>query len=154
MKMDIKVIKIGGAVLSRKEGVAGAISLLNGLRNENAVVIVSALGKSTSLLKELAQAAKTANNTLIHETFTKLKHIYSEFELSLFGAKMNYVKDYFKMLEQIVDSVKLTRELSTRVLDRVLAFGEVMTAELLSKWLAKNDFNSRERKRRHHDDGL
>ncbi len=141
MKMDIKVIKIGGAVLSRKEGVAGAISLLNELRNENVVVIVSALGKSTSLLKELAQAAKIANNTIIHETFTKLKNIYSEFELSLFGAKMNYVKDYFKMLEQIVESVKLTRELSARVLDRVLAFGEVMTAELLSKWLTENDFN-------------
>lgn len=141
MKMDIKVIKIGGAVLSRKAGVSGAIALLNGLRNRNAVVIVSALGKSTSLLKELAQAAKMANNTAIHQTFTNLKNIYSEFEVSLFGAKMNYVKDYLKLLEQIVDSVKLTRELSARVLDRVLAFGEVMTAELLRKWLAGNDFN-------------
>jgi aspartate kinase len=141
MKMDIKVIKIGGAVLSRKAGVSGAIALLNGLRNRNAVVIVSALGKSTSLLKELAQAAQMANNTAIHQTFTNLKNIYSEFELSLFGAKMNYVKDYLKLLEQIVDSVKLTRELSARVLDRVLAFGEIMTAELLRKWLAENDFN-------------
>jgi len=141
MKMDIKVIKIGGAVLSRKEGVAGAISLLNRLRSENAVVIVSALGKSTSLLKELAHAAKMANNTIIHETFSKLKIIYSEFEISLFGESSNFVKEHFKMLEQIVDSVKMTRELSARVLDRVLAYGEIMTAELLSKWLNENNFN-------------
>lgn len=141
MKMEIKVIKIGGAVLSRNEGAEGAMSLLNGLRSENAVVIVSALGKSTSLLKELAQAAKIANNTIIHESFTKLKIIYSEFEQSLFRSNSNLVKDHFKMIEQIIESIKLTRELSARVLDRVLAFGEIMTAELLSKWLAENNFN-------------
>jgi aspartate kinase len=141
MKMDIKVIKIGGVVLSRQEGAAGAMALLNGLRSQNVVVIVSALGKSTSMLKELAHAAQKADNTLIHSIFSDLKNIYSDFEQSLFEDKTNLVKTHFKMLEQITESIKLTRELSPRVLDRVLAYGEIMTAELLSKWLEVNGFN-------------
>ncbi len=140
MKMDIKVIKIGGAVFSTREGVKGTIALLNELREQNAIIIVSALGKSTSLLKELSFAAKDMNNTIIHEVFTNLKLIYSEFEGSLFGKKTGLVKDHFKNIEQIVDSIKLTRELSLRVLDRVLAYGEIMTAELLNKWLIENKF--------------
>lgn len=140
--MEIKIIKIGGAVFSTKSGIEGVINLLKGLNQDNAVVIISALGKSTALLRKMALSAVKNDVQEIRDGFITLKHSYTEFELGLFGVEQGIIKPYLKDLEQILNSVKITREITLRVLDRILAYGERMTAEILYKWLVLNCYNA------------
>lgn len=52
--MNMKVFKFGGASVKNADAVKGLVKILNGY-NENLVVVVSAMGKTTDLLETLGK---------------------------------------------------------------------------------------------------
>lgn len=54
----IKVIKIGGAALDFEKGFDSFISIVDTLVNTKAIVVISAIGKTTSILKNIAEVAR------------------------------------------------------------------------------------------------
>jgi len=53
--MNVKVFKFGGASVNSAEGVRNVASILERYRGESMMIVVSAMGKTTTALENLLQ---------------------------------------------------------------------------------------------------
>ena len=61
----MKVLKFGGTSVANSESISNVISILNSNRNDNLMIVVSALGGITNLLQEcLSLKGKSTDNVL------------------------------------------------------------------------------------------
>lgn len=128
----MKIIKFGGKSLANGKGLTSVLSIIREKNNanENIVVVVSARGNTTDQLEQLLEIAKTKQDFRnAFEAFKKEQLIpyYSEdFEL------------YFSNLFKLFRGVEYLGDYSTKVKDEVLAHGELLSATIVTKLLAKN----------------
>ena len=61
----MKVLKFGGTSVANSESISNVISILNNNRNDNLLIVVSALGGITNLLQEcLSHKGKSTENII------------------------------------------------------------------------------------------
>jgi len=142
----MKVVKIGGGCLRRASHVLDINSVLHNLlkSNEQIILVVSALGKTTSMLeemvrlklysikkfsksKEILNEVKSFHLEIIRKLFSDDKKIFFEL-LNMFE---NF-EDIFKSIPQNIGSGDLKF-----ILDQILPFGETISSEIVSQALKK-----------------
>ncbi len=125
----IKVLKFGGKSLSNGEGIGRVLDIITNKvqANERIAVVLSARGNATDQLEEiLEKAARGDDYSTDFEDFESYqKHTFKNVSLS----------QEFKALAKLFEGVSLLEDYSPKIKDEVLAFGELLSAKLVTKLL-------------------
>ena len=120
------VLKFGGSSLGTVRNVKNCISIIKGALDKNPVVVVSAHGKTTDALIEAAGAA-------LHGR-TEIDGV-RDFHLTLIDSlrlKRDIIGSLLGELEAILKGISLVKDLSPKVRDHILSFGERMSSVIVA----------------------
>ncbi|OIQ28780.1 MAG: aspartate kinase [Bacteroidetes bacterium MedPE-SWsnd-G2] len=135
-KGKMKVLKFGGKSLANGQGLDCALDIIETkiAQKENIVVVVSARGNTTNQLEVILD--KAASKQGIENEWTQFKSYQTE------PLPTIDFSNEFKALEEVFEGVKLLGDFSQKNKDLVLAFGELMSAKLVSKMLEQRGVKS------------
>lgn len=133
--MDNKIIKLGGAATSKEKGFKNITEVLNS--NNSFIVIVSAFGKTTRNIVDAAMLSESGN---LEEALTFLNKIFdfhmdfvTKFDLdSKLATKILKIKNE---AISVMHSISVTAELTPRILDKVMSFGELLALEIIFSYV-------------------
>lgn len=137
----MKVVKIGGAIYSEYGKTADILEVFNKFGNEKVVVVISAAGKSTAMLKNIAELAA---KQLDYQKVINRLEVFFDLQIKvLFKRKIviKIIDDIFQQIKMYADSIAITGEYSDRILDKLMSYGEIITAELISELLKENNID-------------
>ncbi|MCM4164395.1 MULTISPECIES: bifunctional aspartate kinase/homoserine dehydrogenase I [unclassified Arenibacter] len=133
----IKVLKFGGKSLANGEGLDTVLRIITDkvAEGESIAVVVSARNKATDELEAmLDKAAKGLDYVNDFEEFEKYqKYTYGNVNLS----------EEFRGLVKLFEGVALLGDYSPKIKDQVLAFGELLSAKLVTKLLIGRGVNAK-----------
>ncbi len=125
----MKIFKFGGASVKDAEGVRNVVSILRLFPNENIVIIVSAMGKTTNALEKIAQTAYEGKDN--SENILSLYNYHKEI---IDGLKIHMDLNYF--IDSIVQQTEGNKKLSfPNYYDQVVSLGEIISSTILSIYL-------------------
>ena len=132
----MKILKFGGKSLANGEPLDKVVQIIeNKIKDkEHIQVVVSARGNTTNELESILEIAKQKKD--FRQAFETFKHyqlspFYSaEFELD------------FKHLFELYRGVSFLGDYSPKIKDQILSFGEVLSAKVLTKLLAKKGISA------------
>lgn len=140
--MQIKIVKLGGAATSQKLGFENISHIFE--QNSKYTVVVSAFGKTT---RKLADAAYTAANGNLKIALDLLDDIFN-FHLELLESVsfrseklFDNIRIFKDELTKIINSIAITKELTPRILDKVICYGELIALEIIFSYLESKDFS-------------
>jgi aspartate kinase len=129
----MKIFKFGGASVNSAEAVRNAGSIIRQHRQQELVVVFSAMGKTTNMLEEVVNAAwqKTGN---IDQCISKVRNFHTQIVDGIFPAD----HPIHHLLEGLLLNLAATAEDTAfgydEFYDRVVPFGELMSTAILSAW--------------------
>ena len=137
----MRVLKFGGSSVAKTERIKQVVSILESYYQSNIdfAVVFSAFGGMTDTLLKMCQQAVEADKAYLH-TFDEIKerHFSAAKEL-LTGDNLHEaikaLEDNHKSLSDLVNGIFLVRELSPRMKDHVVSFGERNSAYIVSCFL-------------------
>ncbi|MEM9144097.1 MAG: aspartate kinase, partial [Bacteroidota bacterium] len=132
----VKILKFGGKSLSNGEGLGHVLNIITEKvkGGENIAVVLSAREKATDQLEALLErAARGEDFSTDFERFEKYQqHTISNVDLS----------QEFRELAQLFEGVSLLGDYSAKIKDEVLAYGELISAKLITKLLIGNGIHA------------
>ncbi|TXK44148.1 bifunctional aspartate kinase/homoserine dehydrogenase I [Pontibacter qinzhouensis] len=131
----MKVLKFGGKSLGNGEPVKSAIDIIQKEQSTEAVaLVISARGQSTDLLLALyAKAVAGADVTPDLENFFAYQYIK--------GLNLD-LSSYQTELQQLLEALQLLGVTNNRIKDRVVAFGEVISALTVTELLRQQGLDA------------
>lgn len=135
----MKILKFGGSSVANAENIKKVIQIISdsSKKHGNLVVVVSAFGGVTDNLIKLAILASEGNNNyqaLMKYIFKQHNQVLREFiDPKNQNRVYTEVEKKYNELNETLQGVSLLRELSLRSLDRVMSFGEQLSAYIVSK---------------------
>ena len=133
----MKILKFGGTSVGSIENVRRIAEIVLN-QQDKIVVVVSALGGVTDQLLAVAQMA--ASGVKINGELTAIRTRHEEMIHGLFdeaktATTIQSLQPLFDELEKIIQGVTLIGELTPKTLDKILGFGERLSALLISRFL-------------------
>ena len=131
-----KVLKFGGTSLANGEGLVRVLEIIEDKyrKGERLVVVLSARGRATDeLLDMLEYAAKGRDYSQQLQAFRE----YQRYSLS--DSEMDSA---FEGLERLLEGVRLLGDYSPKIRDQVVAYGEVLSSQLVAGLLNKRDVSA------------
>ena len=142
----MRVLKFGGSSVSSSKNIKSVVNILeNNIKDDQIIVVFSAIGNTTNLL--LSSAKKAENNDesfkndlseIENNHYTIIRELISIDKQSSLLAS---IKVQFNCLENILKGVLLTQELTNRVLDKVLSYGELISSSIIAEVLINKNIN-------------
>ncbi|CAN0924866.1 Aspartokinase 2, chloroplastic [Linum grandiflorum] len=130
------VMKFGGSSLASAERMREVAHLIQSFPQENPIIVLSAMGKTTNKLLLAGEKAVTCGVTnveLIDElTFIRDLHIRTLEEL---GLEKVVVAKHLEELEQLLKGVAMMKELTPRTRDYLVSFGECMSTRIFAAYM-------------------
>lgn len=133
----MQVLKFGGSSVANAENINKIVSILEKrLKKEKLVVVVSALGGTTDALINCVTLAAEGNETY-KEELQKIENRHLEAVHQLLPVAqqsrvLSRVKQYVNEIEDICNGAFLLQELTPRVKDRVMSYGEILSSQIIS----------------------
>lgn len=142
----MKVLKFGGSSVANSDHIKKVISIASkASQEEQIIVIVSAMGKTTDALINAANTAakkddayKTTLEALEKHHFNTIKELIPVQEQS---ETISYAKQLFNQLETIYEGCYLLQELTPKTLAKISGFGELLSSYIIAK-AAKNSMDA------------
>jgi aspartate kinase len=136
-------MKFGGASVKDADAVRNVSRIIGRFLPQNRLVLViSAMDKTTNHLEKLAWLARDCREVDTWEQFGKIKGFHLGIIEQLFGAGENevhsQVEGYFTEIERVCRGILLLNEFPNRTYDRIVAFGELISACILSHFLRQD----------------
>ena len=134
------VLKFGGSSVANAQALENVISIIkNAIQKDKIIVVVSALGGMTdTLLKTALKAAEGNEDYKSDLKIIEERHLGMVTELlppSQQSSTLSLVKKYCNDLDDVCSGVYLLGELSNRIRDRILSFGELLSSQIISATL-------------------
>ena len=137
----LHVFKFGGAALKDPAGLARLPQLLSDYRNDQLVIVVSAMGKTTNQLERLARLATSGDTEAAKGQFEAIRKFHFELVAASFQADyepvMAALTPYYTELWQVVEGLRLLGEYPARIHDRIMAFGELLSSRIVEQYLLR-----------------
>ncbi len=134
----MKVFKFGGASVKNAQAIKNVASILKSYSQDQLLVVVSAMGKTTNALERivaLAQQKKDFNNELED---IKSYHYQALQNLELVDSPaQKFIDD---VIQKIASEATKTGEYD-QIYDQVVSLGEVLSSAILSSFLQSNGLN-------------
>lgn len=144
----LTVVKVGGSLLRSATDLHRVASALAERQREGGtlLVVASALRGVTDLLDLVAsQAADPRSNGHLGETLDALRHLHVEItrDLDADASVLDRVRGALAEVDELVDSISATGELSDAAYARLLSYGERLSVLLLAAALRKAGLEAR-----------
>lgn len=133
----MKIFKFGGASVKDATGVRNVAALLSQYQQEQVLVVISAMGKSTNLLEKIVNACvhKTGElNHYLQELRAYHYAIVDELNTSKASAMVNDIENLFLELECLVETPVNIEEYDF-IYDQIVSFGEIISTKIVSHYL-------------------
>jgi aspartate kinase len=140
----MKVFKFGGASVKDSAGVKRVASVLGYFSQDDILVVVSAMGKSTNALEKIVGFYIAEDLQSCNESIMQLEKYH--FDII---ADLNFPSDalIFTEIDQLFSQLKL--KLGTKidggfnkVYDQIVSFGELLSTKIVSAYLNQNSYNN------------
>lgn len=138
----MNIIKIGGILLSDFANYYKFKKFLGDF-SRPAFVVISAIGKTTRLLQKAAYQAFENNYESAVETIHLIKELHLSIVNRIFGAENDVntqLNNVFIEIQNLIKGISITRELNNKILDKILAKGEILSSIIVFNYLIKNNF--------------
>jgi len=140
--MNIRIYKFGGAALQHAAGVRNVASILKNHRDEDLVVIVSAMGKMTNALEQVHQAFVAQKDTEIWHSLDAVYQYHQEIMKDLFPDKNHAV---YVDVEEFFDELKTflagkPGEDPDFDYDQIVSFGELISSTIVYYFFLDDGF--------------
>jgi aspartate kinase len=138
------VMKFGGAVLQHAAGFRDMVSIIRSEQANPIVVVVSALGSTTRSLIEAAETAMASEYDTAAQLLSSIEAYHHATAAELLdepSALHDTVEQFSGVVHQarvLLRSISVTRQLSPRTLDRLMALGEDLSRILACSVLRAN----------------
>lgn len=140
----MNVLKFGGTSVANSTNIKKVIEIISQPKYDNSIVVVSALSGVTDLLIQAAVDASISNGHYI-ETLNHLeqKHIECVVELIPVNNEtaLKIVQENFTELKNICEGIYRLGELTNRIKDKVVSFGELLSSKIISAYLTSINLN-------------
>lgn len=140
------VLKFGGTSVANAQNISKVIDIIiNKSQKEKLLIVVSALSGVTDLL-HLAGTTAANKNKEYQKLVSKIALKHEELIVNLVDSEnqlalKTIVNNEIKQLQTLLDGCFLLNELSTKTLDRILSFGELLSSQIISFALKNNENN-------------
>jgi len=140
----IKVLKFGGTSVGTAASIEEVGKIVNKTAQEcdKAIIVVSALGGVTDALIDTAQKAKEGDESYrdqLDEIYYRHRKTAEQLLQPLVFSRIQpYLKEQTRNLENLLYGVSLIKELSPRVLDTVMSYGETMSSFIIAEYLIQS----------------
>ncbi|MBM1108157.1 bifunctional aspartate kinase/homoserine dehydrogenase I [Aurantibacter crassamenti] len=126
---NVKVLKFGGKSLSNGEGIGNVLEIVKSKvdNGENIALVVSAREKATDQLESMLD--KAANGLDFAKDFSSFEKYQSQ------AYKNVNLSKEFASLFKLLEGVSFLGDYSLKIKDQVMAYGELISAKLLTKLL-------------------
>lgn len=132
----MKVLKFGGTSVANAANIARVIDILKqDAKNNQLLVVVSALGGTTDTLLEAGAQAQNGDSAYVNSFKTiENRHIEAVRELIPIdkqSAVLGGLKKVLNELENTLEGVYLLKEFSDRTHDKIVSFGELLSSYIV-----------------------
>jgi aspartokinase/homoserine dehydrogenase 1 len=138
----MQVLKFGGSSVANAENIGKVVAIVaKAVLKEPTVLVVSALGGVTDELIAIGVLASTGNEkykeqiqALENKHLTAVRallHIQNQ------SATLSWVKQQLNELERVADGIFLLGELSARIKDRLVSYGELLSSYIITAKLTE-----------------
>ncbi|KAF4390491.1 hypothetical protein F8388_005988 [Cannabis sativa] len=139
------VMKFGGSSVASAERIKEIAQLILSFPEENPIIVLSAMGKTTNnllLAGEKAVGCGVSNASEIKElSFIKELHHRTVDEL---GVDRSVISEHLEELEQLLKGIAMMKELTLRTRDYLVSFGECMSTRIFAAYLNKIGVKARQ----------
>jgi aspartate kinase len=137
------VCKFGGTSVQDAEAMTRLAQIVDARRQDQPVVVASAMGKTTNQLLETAQTAAKGKRQDALDLLAKIKekHLREAQKLQIAVAEdwvFETIHTYFKEMRDLVKGVAALGELTPRVMDAIASYGERLSTAILTQVLKNN----------------
>ncbi len=136
----MKVFKFGGASVKDASAVKNVSNIISSFGNEQLVVVVSAMGKTTNALEEIWKAfLKEGKDSLeALRLLEKLKLEHLDIASELFEGNLpDSILEEFAHLRSFIASRKVLNE--QFIYDQIVSKGEMISTKIVSEYLNRNE---------------
>ena len=139
----MKVYKFGGASVRNAEGVRNLRHIVDG--EENLFIIVSAMGKTTNALERVFSHMQKAETEAANEEIKQIQAYHAAIIDELWGepTEINEVTLLFGQLRTIINDIKYRKADADLWYDTIVAFGELISTTIISKYLNHTGMRNR-----------
>ncbi|MBI5135389.1 aspartate kinase [Candidatus Uhrbacteria bacterium] len=134
----MKVLKFGGSSVANAANISRVIDIVLGQHQQDhdIIVVVSAAGGITDSLIQMAEAARSGNDSY-QALFEALCRKHQEMIEELLGTNarqpvQTQAQKLCDELDNLLQGVALLKELSTQALDAIMSTGEQLSAQIIS----------------------
>ncbi len=136
----MKVFKFGGASVKNAQGVINVKKIISLYQNENLVVVISAMGKTTNLMESILDHWYH-NRTELESKLTQLE----DYHLAIIQELDNHEKAISKKVQPLFQQLRtivadLPSESYDYEYDRIVPIGEYLSTTIVSAYLNLNNF--------------
>lgn len=140
--MAIKVFKFGGASVKDAQGFKNVGAILEKYKNEQIVVVVSAMGKTTNALEEVVKSFYAADKNTAH-LLQSVKDQHFTLINELFEASQDVlddINDTFVEIDWVLEETP--QEDYDYTYDQIVSIGELLSSKILGHYLKFLNLNS------------
>jgi aspartokinase/homoserine dehydrogenase 1 len=131
----MKVLKFGGYAIDSAENILKVKRIVES-QTEPVIIVVSAFHDITDKLLELSRLAASRDKYFFKiYNEIEIKHtdmVNTLFEEPLRTSVMSHLNTYLKDLISIINGIYLLNDLTPKIQDRILSFGEIMSSYIIS----------------------
>jgi aspartokinase/homoserine dehydrogenase 1 len=133
----MQVLKFGGSSVGSAEAISKVVSIVTeSIQKEPTIVVVSAMSGVTDQLLMLAQTASQGNEaykTIIQNIEQKhLDAVRALLPIQQQSATLSLVKQMINELEANCDGLCMLKELSVRMQDKIVSYGEILSSKIIA----------------------
>lgn len=144
----MQVMKFGGASVKEAAAVRNVASIIGRFLDRPCLIVISAMGKTTNHLEELAYLARDGKEKEAWEQFESIKLFHLEQLQGLFkGAALQAVNQrvepFFAEMQRLVRGILLLEEFPPRTYDRIVCYGELLSTTIVSAYLESQGVEAR-----------
>jgi aspartate kinase len=140
----MKIYKFGGASVKDAEGVRNVANIISQEKNNDILVVISAMGKTTNALETLANAT-FKNEKSASEVLQSIIQSHNELLDELFQENafiwINEVRNLFLELECLIDNENLKDDYDF-LYDQIVSYGELISTRIVSAYLLSQNIQN------------
>ncbi|MFA6150784.1 MAG: aspartate kinase [Chitinophagaceae bacterium] len=139
----MQVYKFGGASIESPERMKALLPII-AEANDQLIVVVSAMGKTTNQLEKIAQEACNGDKKMAHEMLELLEKQHVDYALNVLDEKhfaqiVSEFNEYFSELQWAVDDADAAR--FDYSYDQIVCMGEILSTKIFCTYLASQGLN-------------
>jgi aspartate kinase len=139
----MKVFKFGGASVNSIDRIKNIPKILQEFANDNLVIIISAMGKTTNALEKVVDAFYEKNQTTALQLFNEIKNQHIDLTKQIIIQSENCLQDLNNLFTEVE---WLLHDKPVRAYDyyydQIVSVGELLSTKIISSYLQENNIDN------------